>query len=271
MTQSHPRLANHIRSSFRYCQFASHHEHGTCGLCGKHSVFLAENDNLKESLHCFHCGAWFRVRMMADQIVATYTQCTAKSLAELVKEPGFASLKVYEAAAQGALHEALKALPDYTCSEYIDGGEPGRYYKGVRCEDLQALTFSADRFDLVLHTSVLEHVRRPLQALEEAFRVLKPGGHLIFEIPMTTLGLSGLRESSKPRVDTSGDEDIFLLEKEYHGDPMRPDDGVLVYTDFGMDIADKLRLIGFDVAAHTRHLNFSVMSHAVVLVCRKPE
>ena len=42
-----------------------------------------------------------------------------------------------------------------------------------------------------------------------------------------------------PRVDVSGDEDVFLLEPEYHGKSF-------VYNDFGADILDLLDEIGFE-------------------------
>jgi SAM-dependent methyltransferase len=38
-------------------------------------------------------------------------------------------------------------------------------------------------FDLIVCTQVLEHVRRPDEALTELRRILKPGGHLILALP----------------------------------------------------------------------------------------
>lgn len=41
----------------------------------------------------------------------------------------------------------------------------------------------ASEFDTVVCIAVLEHVRNPNEAMHELHRVLKPGGHLILEIP----------------------------------------------------------------------------------------
>ena len=38
-------------------------------------------------------------------------------------------------------------------------------------------------FDTVLCTAVLEHLEEPLHALQEAYRVLKPGGYAIYTVP----------------------------------------------------------------------------------------
>lgn len=45
--------------------------------------------------------------------------------------------------------------------------------------DAQALGFADARFDVVLCTEVLEHLPEPQKAIDEIFRVLKPGGELL--------------------------------------------------------------------------------------------
>lgn len=50
--------------------------------------------------------------------------------------------------------------------------------------DLTAMTFSDGIFDGILCIHVLEHVQEDGQALRELFRVLKPGGWSILQVPL---------------------------------------------------------------------------------------
>ena len=62
-------------------------------------------------------------------------------------------------------------------------GEHGGGQWGVCQADGLHLPFGAGRFDLVVCSEVLEHVPDPGQAVAEAARVLKPGGHLVVSVP----------------------------------------------------------------------------------------
>jgi SAM-dependent methyltransferase len=48
---------------------------------------------------------------------------------------------------------------------------------------LHVIPVADDHFDAILCIAVLEHVINPEEAVAELFRVLKPGGHLILEVP----------------------------------------------------------------------------------------
>jgi SAM-dependent methyltransferase len=63
------------------------------------------------------------------------------------------------------------------------------FYRGLGCDfktaDLrkEPLPFETAQFDLIWCSHVIEHLREPLEFLEECKRVLKPGGHLILRTP----------------------------------------------------------------------------------------
>jgi SAM-dependent methyltransferase len=54
---------------------------------------------------------------------------------------------------------------------------------GAVLADLGRLPFHAEAFDLVLAKYLFEHLERPVEALRELGRVLKPGGHIVFHTP----------------------------------------------------------------------------------------
>jgi SAM-dependent methyltransferase len=97
-----------------------------------------------------------------------------------------------------------------------------------------ATTFTSDSLDLIVTSDVFEHVRDPDAGFREMFRELRPGGAHIFSIPVT----APMPPETVPRVDISGADDMFLLEPRYHITH-------LVYNDFGHDLLDRLREIGF--------------------------
>lgn len=65
---------------------------------------------------------------------------------------------------------------------------------------------AADTFDVVLLLSVLEHLREPIGVLRESYRVLRPGGVLLVNVP-TWLGKRFL-EYSAFRLHLSGAVEI---------------------------------------------------------------
>ena len=50
-------------------------------------------------------------------------------------------------------------------------------------EDLSPDPFQAESFDVVVSTEVVEHLYRPRQLVQNAFRLLKPSGHFIVSTP----------------------------------------------------------------------------------------
>jgi SAM-dependent methyltransferase len=150
---------------------------------------------------------------------------------------------IYNAESKGALHRALCPHAGYVCSEYF-GPEfaPGQCVGGVRNEDLQRLSFADRSFDLVLSSDVLEHVPEPYLAHREILRVLKSRGRHIFTVPYKP---DADRDDVRARVVNGEIE--YLAEKLYHGDPIRPQHGVLVWTIFGREMLDRLTDIGFEM------------------------
>lgn len=73
------------------------------------------------------------------------------------------------------------------------------------------MPFADAMFDTVYMGEVIEHVWDPLKVVQEAYRVLKPGGIFIFDTP-NVYSLSRMLRFSLRRMDDLGDPDhkIFL-------------------------------------------------------------
>ncbi len=210
--------------------------HGKCFICGNNVDFQIERGFSLREARCPICHGTKRSRDLAKTIVKTYLKDETLSLADGIDH--LKGLLIYEAQASGSIHSYLSKLPKYTCSEYFENIAPGSMNEsGIRCENLENLTFLDNSFDLVITQDVFEHISNPEKAFLEICRVLKPGGYHIFTIPFHE-GKNTIR-----RVKDEDGKKSFLLPPVYHGDPFRPD-GCLVYTDFGDDIIDYLKSIG---------------------------
>ena len=138
-----------------------------------------------------------------------------------------------------AFRRYLRALPGYRQSAFYADRERASETAEIPHETLEALTFEDERFDLVLSSDILEHVRRPLVAFQEIRRVLRPGGVNLFTVPLQ----EPLRAKTVWRVDTSGDTDEFPLPRHFHGDGRGGRS--LVYVDFGRDLLGMLEQAGY--------------------------
>jgi len=74
--------------------------------------------------------------------------------------------------------------------DYVSGEIAQRLLSAARIDrgimihgEGECLPFGKDMFDIVYSSNVLEHVRDPEAVLHESFRVVKPGGRLVFVVP----------------------------------------------------------------------------------------
>ena len=214
---------------------------GDCMICDQHTIFYRAGPSLTENYICRRCGAISRNRHLAVVLCQVMGLQEPLSLPYFVK--AFPDLTIYEAEAKGAIHQVLQALRGYVCSEYFVNVHPGSHSKtGVRCEDLEQLSFKNDSFDLVITQTVFEHIRNPEAAWQQIHRVLKPGGYHIFTIPYYP------DRKTESRVIVTDEGEQYVLPKVYHGDGIR--DG-LVYTDFGYDLLDYLANLGLPTTIYS--------------------
>ena len=73
--------------------------------------------------------------------------------------------------------------PKYVASFCYPGVPPGHDAPGIRCEDLEQLTFGDAQFDLVITQEVFEHVFDYRKAFREVMRTVRAGGAHVFTTP----------------------------------------------------------------------------------------
>lgn len=97
--------------------------------------------------------------------------------------------------------------------------------------DICALPFADNSYDVILCNHVLEHIPDDLQAMRELYRVLKPDGMGIFQIPQDL-----------NRAVTFADDSI--TDPKQRAEIFGQYDHVRIY---GRDYFDRLRSVGFEV------------------------
>lgn len=127
--------------------------------------------------------------------------------------------------------------------------------------DICNLPFKNNEFDVVFCNHVLEHITDDTKAMQELYRVLKPGGFGIFQIPQDL-----------SRAVTF--EDNTITDRKERTKIFGQYDHVRVY---GRDYFNKLRAIGFkvDEVDYTKKIalekleRFCLMKNEILPVCYK--
>jgi SAM-dependent methyltransferase len=130
-------------------------------------------------------------------------------------------------------------------SIFIDGGHQSGdqvKYSGHDSvfQDITKTSYPDDSFDAVSHGDVLEHVPVFSDALKESYRILKPGGKLLFTAPFFPL-----TPETQKLAELAPDGSIIhhIDPPEYHGDNVSG--AVLAYWRFSWDLLDVMRDAGF--------------------------
>jgi SAM-dependent methyltransferase len=114
---------------------------------------------------------------------------------------------------------------------------------------MQQMRFANSSVDVILHSDTLEHVPDSKIALKESMRVLKPGGHLFYTVPIIIGRLTRTRRGLPP---------------SFHGKPGAERDDCIVQREYGADFWCEIFEAGFG-EVHLTSLIFpaSVAIHAI--------
>ena len=97
--------------------------------------------------------------------------------------------------------------------------------------DLHQIPLDDNRFDVVFCNHVMEHVDHPIQCMQELYRVMKPGGWAIMQVPQD---MNREQTYEDPNIVTPEDREKHFWQKDH-------------VRLFGRDYPDYLRNAGFEV------------------------
>ena len=192
---------------------------GYCPICESGTMFVIKGDWLREYYFCTGCGSIPRQRALVVALNRFF--------------PDWRRSVIHESSPDGASSDLLRrSCPGYTSSQYLPGVEFGTFRDGIRCENLESLTFDDASLDLVITQDVFEHVMDPAAAFAEISRVLRPGGAHVFTMPWYPEA-----ERTVQRARRENGQIEYLEEPVYHGNPVDAR-GALVTFDWGRDFTD---------------------------------
>jgi SAM-dependent methyltransferase len=206
--------------------------------------------NEREGRCCARCYSSRRAQHMASVITGELNRLLGteyKSLRQACRAPEWTRLSVAEINSCGSLHYFLRFHPSLAYSEF------GSSQPGLASEDITALSYNDEAFDIVLTSETLEHVPDARRALRETWRVLRPGGRHIFTIPVVWD-----RSRSRQRAAIVNGAVVHHLPPTYHGAPSVNADDFLVFSEFGADVTETISEAGFDVSVVRDNANPAV-------------
>lgn len=222
-------------------------------------MFVVGNAYLRDGLVC--CGP-----------TCTWSEPRERALMSAINEfcPDWRQMAIHESspAPRGVSPKLKHGARRYVSTQLFSGVALGTAMDGIRCEDLERLTFPDESFDLMITQDVLEHVFDIDAVFREAFRTLRSGGYFISTVPL----LNGTN-ASVPSALRNADGTIKHLvdQPEYHGNPVS-DDGSLVTWHHGYDLANRAQTAAGFVAFWLRETDKEkgiLGQFREVLVCQK--
>lgn len=128
--------------------------------------------------------------------------------------------------------------------------------------DLHQIPLEDKRFDVVFCNHVMEHVQDPIQCMSELFRVLKPGGWAIMQVPQDFA-----RETTyeDPSIVSESDREKHYWQKDH-------------VRLFGKDYPNYLEKVGFTTSVFDFHSfyspeeidRFRLMKNEILYIFNKP-
>ncbi|HEY2259175.1 MAG TPA: methyltransferase domain-containing protein [Solirubrobacteraceae bacterium] len=236
---------------------------GCCNICGtvggiappENAAQITDTAALREGLSCANCGSISRDRALIAALAGMLGEREP-----LARWSPRRHVRLLETSGYRGHPGFISQLFDHYNLHYVqppegDGGQPIDARAGA---DLQDLQFPDRFFDIVISAEVLEHVPDERAAIREIARVLRPGGHLVLEVPYVHDS-----ERTLPRVHRWHGRDVYLYPPEYHAED------TLVYRIFGRELLADLSAQGLAVAHLVLEIPTLGVTRQTVIVATK--
>ena len=207
------------RTRNRLLQIALKGNQVECPCCGGTFItFLPAGLQKRANARCIRCGSLERHRSL-------WLFFREQEL--LFKH----SLRLLHVAPERLFYHKFSRLKNIDYHPVDLNPDKYRYGPKTRRMDVTALDYPDASFDVIICNHVLEHIREDRRAMGEMFRVLKPGGWAVLNVPVQMKRAATYEDPSvnDPQQQT-----------ELFGQP----DHVRVY---GKDYVDRLQTAGFRV------------------------
>ena len=194
---------------------------GYCPICKREVMFYAIGSWFRDQYFCPNCHSIPRERALMYILDTEY--------------PNWRELVIHESSPgnRGVSVILANECKNYIPSQYFPNEKLGELFNGVRCENLEKLTFLDESIDLHISQDVFEHIFLPDLAFKEIYRTLRPGGAHIFTVPLVN---KTKPSKFRAKIEETG-QTLYLEQAIFHGNPIDAK-GSLVTIDWGFDICN---------------------------------
>lgn len=223
------------------------HFEGRCPICEEPAIFTAENTWYRDFLICQSCPGGSVPRERALALI----------LNEL--RPNWRNLSIHESSAanRGISLKMSNEAPGYVSSQYYPDHPFGSHIGPCRNENLEALTFEDETFDITVTLDVMEHVYHPDRVFQEIHRTLRPGGVYLCTFPVRKAQVNAWERRFELMPDGTRQD---FKEPEIHGNPVSGE-GSIVTVDWGYDFHQQIPdWAPFDVRVY----RFADKTHGII-------
>ena len=167
-----------------------------------------ENDVLKQSIKLKkkfnHITLYPGIQKMTKKFEDFYKNSSKKVVLDYGCGKGFDSLKLLQS---GAIVYGIDIAKNYI-EESIELAKKNNFSENLfkfKVMDAHSLEFDENKFDLVIGNGILHHLDKKL-AIDSIYKVLKPGGRLVFKEPLADNPLLKIFRLLTPKARTIDEE-----------------------------------------------------------------